>query len=162
RGDDHTPSQEPAPALNGGFMRRKWITVLTGVVVSVLAGCADTPTGTARPDARPATVSRQGAVKFWESGASVYWNQVARNLVVKYSSNAFAANRGFAILSTAQYNAIIAAEDGAVGRVHPSVTAAVAGASATALSYLYPSEASALESLVDEQLSAADWPGDAH
>ena len=119
-------------------MRRKWMAVLTGVLVSVLAGCADAPTEAPRPDARVATVSRQGAVKFWESGASVYWNQIARDLVVKYSTNPFAANRGYTILSTSQYNAIIAAEDAANGSVHPSVTAAVAGASACLL-YTSPS-----------------------
>ena len=143
-------------------MRRKWMAVLTGVLVSVLAGCADAPTEAPRPDARITTVSRQGAVKFWESGASVYWNQIARDLVVKYSTNPFAANRGYTILSTSQYNAIIAAEGAANGSVHPSVTAAVAGASAVALSYLYPAEASTLENRVDGQLSAPDWPGDAN
>ena len=143
-------------------MRPNWIAVLTAVLIFPLAGCVDTLTVVSPSDARMAAVSRQGAVKFWESGASVYWNQVARDLVVKYSTNPFAANRTYAILSTAQYNAIIAAEHGASGPLHPSVTAAVAGASVTALSYLYPAEANALGTIQNEQLSAPDWPGDAH
>lgn len=101
----------------------------------------------------------QSAVRFWESGASVYWNQVARGLVVKYSSSPFFAIRGYALLSHAQFEAIAAAKDGN-GQVHASATAAIARASATVLAYLYPSEATALETLIATQLSSPDWPGD--
>jgi hypothetical protein len=102
----------------------------------------------------------QAAPNFWDSGASVYWNSVARDLVIKYKSSPFAAIRGYALLSHAQYMSAVEAED-MNGQVKPSTTAAVASASVTVLTYLYPAEASALQALKSSELAAQDWPGDA-
>ena len=126
----------------------------------LLGACTDQagPTG-ASPDAELAQAS---ATRFWENSATVSWNEVARGLVIENSSNAFFAMRGFAILGLAQYNALIAAEQGKDGKIHPSPRAAVIGASAVALAYLYPTNAAALETLVDEQLAAPAWPGETH
>ena len=97
----------------------------------------------------------------WPSspGSSVYWNGVARGLVAKYNANAFVAIRGYAILSLAQYNAVVAAEREGPGP-KPSVRAAVSRASAAALAYVFPAEAQALDVLADGFVSAATHPGE--
>jgi len=98
-------------------------------------------------------------VKFWEAGATVAWNRTARDLIAKNRTVPQAAIRVLALLTVAQYNAIIAAEDAAVDPLHPSDAAAVAGASAAVLTYLYPGEAAFLETKVDEQQAEPGWPG---
>jgi PAP2 superfamily protein len=126
---------------------------LTSIGAAVLVACAEPVAVRA-----PAVDARTDAVHFWESGATVAWNQVARGLVVKYTG-AIPAIRVYALLSVAQYNSIIAAEDGKEGALHPSAGGAVAGASAAILTYLYPVEAAALEALVDQQETTPGWPG---
>ena len=100
------------------------------------------------------------AVKFWESNAAVYWNQVAREMVAANRIGAPFAIRGYAAVSLAQYNAAIAAEKSKVGDVHPSVHAAIGAASVGALVYLHPAQAAALEARLDEFLAVPAWPGD--
>jgi PAP2 superfamily protein len=109
----------------------------------------------------PAPVTAD-AVKFWEAGATVAWNEVARNLIVKYSTSPIASLRVLALLNVAQYNAVIGAEEEKDGPLHPSNGGAVAGASAAVLTYLYPAEATFLEGLVDQQEASPGWPGSAH
>jgi len=102
------------------------------------------------------------AVKFWEAGASVGWNAIERNLLVKRKfADPIAAFRQFAYLSLAQYNAVIAAKNGQDGAIHPSELAAVAGASAAVLTYFYPDEQAFLEGLVTAQRDGEVWPGEA-
>jgi membrane-associated phospholipid phosphatase len=134
-----------------------------GVAFVVLGACSDW-SPPVRPDlATPLTPLRnEGAVKPWESNASVHWNGAARSLVAQNRSNPFQAIRGYAIVSVAQYNAAIAAEKAAVdGGSLPSVHAAIASASVVALSYLYPANAAALEADLTQFLANQSWPGDA-
>jgi membrane-associated phospholipid phosphatase len=126
---------------------------LSAVTVALVA-CADTNT----EPSPPVGGLNNRAAQFWESGASVYWNQVARDLVVKSKFNAFQAIRGYAALSVAQYNGIVAAEN-ATG-VPASPRAAAIGASVVVLSYLFPAEATALEDLVEQQLASPVWSGE--
>ena len=99
------------------------------------------------------------AIHFWESNASVYWNSVARDLVVKYRHNAFQAIRGYAALSVAQYNGVVAAEGAATASNRPaSPRAAAIGASAVVLKYLFPAEASAIDELAQQQLATPASP----
>jgi len=123
-----------------------------------LVSCTEPPLSA--PDTR--TLLRASAVKAWEANAAVYWNGVARDFVIANSSPPPVALRGYAIVSVAQYNAAIAAENGKVRNVHPSIRAAIGAASVEALSYLYPAQAAALESLLDEFLAAPAWPGEKH
>ncbi len=132
-----------------------WLSVIPALIT---AGCS--PDATA-PRSAPAAEASRAVPTFWESGASLYWNSVARDLVVKYRSSPFAAVRGYALLSHAQYLSVEAALS-ATGSPRPSTTAAVARASAVTLTYLYPAEASSLEALVTQELAAQDWPGDQH
>jgi hypothetical protein len=121
-----------------------------------LISCSEVPVTAPSDEA----ASHEGAVKFWEANAAVYWNGVARDMVVAHRSPAPFAIRGYAIVSVAQYNAAVTAEKEKAGKVHPSVHAAIAGASVAALSYLYPAQASALEELLAEFLAGPAWPGE--
>ena len=135
--------------------------MLMVVGTALIGGCTES-TWVVDPARRPAVASTQSAVKFWDASATVAWNQVARDLVLKYSTAPIPAIRVYTLVTVAQYNAIIAAEDGADGPTHPSDGGAVAGASAAVLAFLYPGEVAFLEGKVDEQQAAAGWPGSRH
>jgi membrane-associated phospholipid phosphatase len=115
---------------------------------------------------------QEATAKFWDAGASVRWNEIARDLVAKHRTNHPMASRAYALLSVAQYDALVAAwnkkysfkrprPEKAVPTLHPllaappdpaypSAHAAVASASATVLAYLYPDEAASLEAKASE------------
>ncbi len=133
-------------------MRVRQLVSIAAIASAALSACTSDSVG---PPGQPASgdVSPQGAVKFWESGSSVYWNSVARDMVVKYKSSPFAALRGYALVSRAQYNAVAAVGE-VNGGVRPSPTAAVAHASAVVLKYLFPAEQAFLDGLVAAQLSS--------
>jgi membrane-associated phospholipid phosphatase len=63
-------------------------------------------------------------------------------------------------LSIAQYRAVLAAEDGQVRSTHPSVPAAVGGASVAVLSSFFPLDVASFEAQLDGDLAAPGWPGD--
>ena len=88
------------------FSRRagRWAAAFS--VAALVAACQDSITvdGPAPSSARAAQVA--------EAGATVAWNGVARDLVKKYGTSAPATIRLFAILSVAQYNALVDAEQG--------------------------------------------------
>ena len=48
-------------------------------------------------------------VNFWNTGACVRWNEIARSLVIKYSTNPPLASRVYALVSVAQYDALVVA-----------------------------------------------------
>jgi membrane-associated phospholipid phosphatase len=102
------------------------------------------------------------SIAYWNNGSVVRWNEIARGLVVKNNTEPLMASRVYALLSVAQYDALVAAWnnkytfnrsspqelDSIIQPVaqttsdpaYPSDHAAVAGASAAVLSYLYPNE----------------------
>src|SRR5688572_30540103 len=139
-------------------MRVRQLVSIAAIASAALSACTSDSVG---PPGQPASgdVSPQGAVKFWESGSSVYWNSVARDMVVKYKSSPFAALRGYALVSRAQYNAVAAVGE-VNGGVRPSPTAAVAHASAIVLKYLFPAEQAFLDGLVAAHLSSPDSPAE--
>ena len=127
-----------------------------GAVLAVLlAACAD-PTGTGHvtdPDMAAATkASANGRVP-----AAIEWNAVARGLVAKNGSSTFVAFRVYAITSVAQWRALVAAEWASNKGNYVSRRAAIAGASAVALSYLYPADADTLDALVQQQVTSTAW-----
>jgi hypothetical protein len=153
--DDQRPAERRVPPRRPAtsqvvqiLLRRKGV---LAALALTLAACSEAPV-TAPPTAG---APQAGAVKFWEANAAVHWNGVAREMVIANRSPAPFAVRGYAVLSVAQYNAAVAAEKGKVGNEHPSVHAAIAGASVTALSYLYPAQAFALEVLTGRAVE--DW-----
>jgi membrane-associated phospholipid phosphatase len=106
------------------------------------------------------------AIRFWSAGASVRWNEIARDLVARHRTPPPLASRVYALLGVANYDTLIsvwsnkyaydrpqpatlASELTTLGPVpsyptYPSAHAAVAAASSSVLSYLYPAEAEAL------------------
>jgi PAP2 superfamily protein len=129
---------------------------LLAAVVFTLAACADPAAG---PRPRPGGAVAD-AVKYWEDGASVHWNGVGRDLVKKYRSTPFQVFRNFTLMSVAQYNAAISAEQGNDRNDHPSARAAVAAASVAALTFAFPAEAAALQSQLAAYLASPSWPGE--
>lgn len=83
----------------------------------------------------------------------VYWNEVARALVIRRSSSPFHAARTYALVSVAQHNAAVAATSGGSGNRNVRLRAAITRASVAMLTYVYPDEAAVLDSLAGEFLS---------
>ncbi len=104
--------------------------------------------------------------KFWDSKGVVRWNEIARDLVAKHKTDPPMASRIYALLSVAQYDALVTAwnnkyyyqrpaPDRADSKIYsivapeepsyPSEHAAIAAASAEVLKYAYPDEADFLE-----------------
>src|SRR2546426_63707 len=136
------------------------------------------------PDARPVgpqapalTASRAG-VPFTEGLASPEWQNTAASLVAQARFNPQTAAHLYPLLGVAQYLAVQQAEAAAGGTdAEREVTSgagigrggrsrlesdrgAVAGASAVVLTYLFPSQAQALEDMVSAQANAG--PGQPH
>lgn len=126
-------------------MQRPALFLILAAATATAAGCDQTPTASPDNPAVSASVVRPLA--------TLYWNQTARDLVVKNKSSSTFTFRGLALLSVAQYNAIVAA-----GGTPARVAGAAGGASVAALSYLYTTDAGTLEQqLITQQ---ASWGSD--
>ncbi|PYO69129.1 MAG: hypothetical protein DMD71_05050 [Gemmatimonadetes bacterium] len=118
-----------------------------------------------QPDNRPLgplSASRSG-VPFAEGLSSPGWQQTARNLVVLARLGPIPAGHAYPLLGVAQYLAVQRAEaatDVGGRALLETDRGAVAGASVAVLSYLFPSQAQALEDSVAAQANAG--PGDPH
>lgn len=123
-----------------------------------LGACSEAPTSAVADGPQ-----FQGAIKFWEAGSSVSWNKTARDLVVARAvSSPIAQVRIMTYLSVAQYNAVVAAEDGKDGPDHASPAAAAAGASLIVLKSFFPLDAALLDAKLVTQRSAPSWPGESN
>jgi membrane-associated phospholipid phosphatase len=133
-------------------------TLLTLALTSAM-GCTDTATRVVQPADAAAD-----AVKFWEVTASTRWNERATALVTQRppANGQAATSRILTYLSLAQYRAVLTAEKSKDGPSHPSVAAAVGGASVAVLSAFFPLDAAALEAQLDGDLAAPQWPGTRH
>jgi hypothetical protein len=135
--------------------------------LAALAGCTDRASA---PTGFSVAASRSG-LPFAEGRASPVWQTTAASLVAQGSLNPFAAARTYSLVGVAQYLAVQRAEaaDGGTdvadvasgegigvgGRNRLELDrAAVAGASATVLTYLFPSQAQALADMVAAQANA--------
>ena len=146
------------------------------------------------------TPEQNTAVNYWAVGGVVRWNQIARQLVAKYNkppgydyvtgqntpadaANPYAgapyAARVYALLSVAQYDALVVAwrakyqynrpsleKQGVIARVpvldvpsYPSEDAAVAEASCQLLAYLFPKEVEWLKAKATEHKQSRLWAG---
>jgi membrane-associated phospholipid phosphatase len=141
--------------------------------VALLAACTDrapSPTGFGL------SASRSG-LPFTEGLASPAWQETAAGLVAQAGFNAQTATRAYPLLGVAQYLAVQRAEatDGGTDVAHVASgegigvggrnrleldRGAVAGASAVVLTYLFASQAQALEDMVTVQANAG--PGGLH
>ena len=125
---------------------------IKGLASACAAAGAITVTGCTNPPAAPddasaglddASIGAQATTL--RPTESATWNGVARTLSQQYAPAQHVGLRGLAYLSLAQYNAVIAGER---DPARPSVRGAVAGASIAVLSWIYPAEATLLESLI--------------
>ena len=130
---------------------------------------------------------QEATVKFWNAGACVRWNEIARDLVAKYRTSHPMASRVYALVSVAQYDALIATWNNKYtfhrprpGKTIPTLTpmlaappdpaypsahAAVAAASASVLGYLYPDEVASLAARATEDetsrlVAGVSYPSD--
>ncbi len=127
--------------------------VAAALLITGLVACQDP----IAPDAlQPSTDASSNAAN---ADATLAWNQVARELVAKNLTSAPASIRTFALLSVAQYNAIVSAEH---GPTRASDRGAIAGVSAAVLAYVYPQETAYLESLATAQRTATPTPDRKH
>src|SRR5215207_8712784 len=135
--------------------KRTHSTTCTILVAVAAWGCADRPTEVSRVAA-----VQLDAVKFWEVNASTRWNERATVLLTQRPpANAqAAASRILTYLSLAQYRAVLAAEAGKVKSMHPSVSAAVGGASAAVLSAFFPLDVATIEGQLNADLAAPGRP----
>ena len=122
-------------------------------LIATLAACGD-PVGSG--DARPRTAAPAFDATSSTAEITLGWNEAARHLVATTGTGAPASIRTFALLSVAQYNAIVAA-----GKASPraSEDGAIAGASAAVLAYVYPQHASSLEERVATERSSSPTRG---
>lgn len=133
-------------------MSRRFVTAAVAALLA--AGCQDS-TSLSEQYVTPSP----NTVPAGEATATLTWNKIARDLVVKHGTGAIPAIRVFALVSVAQNDAIVAADQADTNPLHPSEAGAVAGASAAVLTYLFPTEATFLEATVAEQESAPVAPG---
>ena len=124
----------------------------------LLTACSDQSTSpSANPNTVAASAARGGAPKFWETGATVAWNELADRLIARRLPNALRVD---VYLALAQMRAAQAAEAG--NQPHPPVSAAIGGASVAVLSAFFPLDIAELEAALDAQEAADPWPGDKH
>jgi PAP2 superfamily len=134
--------------------------LLLGPAVLVAAACGiDRPHPTDASVAANASVAFS-AVKFWEVGATVSWNQLATDLATAAPAPGINAIRLYTYLSLAQFRAAEAAQ--AAPGSHPPIAAAIGGASVAVLSSFFPGSVAQLEAALDAQESSDPWPGAKH
>ena len=129
---------------------RRGLLAVTAVVAPILS---------CEPDASPARLtaplvaSRSAATT--EDLVSPGWQAIEANLVAQANLAAVVSTRAYSLLGVAQYLAVQRTEGRRDGRSRDGSDAgAVAGASATVLSYLFPSQSQALQDTVKAQRGA--------
>ena len=135
---------------------------------AAMLACSDQPTA---PPAASIASAAAGAApsndRFDVNSATstLEWEATARQLVVAHPTvNPLIAGRIYALLGVAQYGAVVSSDESdpvSGGRaLYEARRGAVAGASATILSYLFPDAATALESRLSSD--GAMGPGGTH
>jgi hypothetical protein len=139
-------------------------TIMLGAAALIAAGCGDRPHPT---DATLASTrlaangsAAFSAVKFWDVGATVSWNQLATDLATAAPAPGINAIRLYTYLSLAQLRAAEAAQ--ATPGPHPPISAAIGGASFAVLSSFFPGSVAQLQAALDAQEAADPWPGEKH
>ena len=130
--------------------------VLTLTLALLVTACTD------QAPSPPGVSAARSGVPFASGLASPVWQERAAALVGQAGFNAQTATRVYPLVGVAQYQAVQraeAAEAGGRSQLERD-RGAVAGASVVVLTYLFPSQAQALEDMVDTQENAA--PGGLH
>ncbi|MCU7494800.1 MAG: phosphatase PAP2 family protein [Ignavibacteria bacterium] len=105
-------------------------------------------------------------IKYWDGLAIIRWNEIARHLVIKNSTNPPLASRAYALLSVSQYDALIAAwynkniylrespSGSSSEPCYPCEQAVIASVSRRVLSYLFPKDADSINYWAGQELSS--------
>ncbi len=126
---------------------------IPGVVAALLAAltlaaCTDDgATATSPSDAAHAGAgaARRAEPSVERTTETARWTRLTHTILGRRPLGPLFGGRTLTLVAVAQYNAVIAAEDAKVRRVHPSEAGAVAGASATVLTALFPAEGAVIE-----------------
>jgi hypothetical protein len=127
---------------------------IVALAAAVLASCDHQPTAPGERHGTPP--ANQSAVKFWDAGAAVAWNELATTLAARRPVNILGL---YAYLSLAQFRAAEAAE---AIQPHPPISAAIASASAVVLASYFPPDVAEIEAALDAQQASPPWPGAKH
>jgi membrane-associated phospholipid phosphatase len=156
-----------------------WKTILLSVdAVTVPEPPADTATELAEVrDLQSKLTPRQfSSVYYWNVSAVLRWNEIARDLATYSRTPPPKAARVYALLSVAQYDALVAVwrykyqfnrpppalqpmVPASPEPAYPSEHAAVAAASAAVLGYLYPDAKERLTAMAEEHAHSRLWAG---
>jgi membrane-associated phospholipid phosphatase len=131
------------------FMR---VAAFSAVLALSLTACDDSNSGL---DPIP------DAVQSSRADLTLDWNAVARSFVATKQTNVPASIRLFALLSVAQYDAIVTTATERQATTRASERGAIAGASATILSYIYSGDQMQFEAMLAEQRAEAAQPAEA-
>jgi hypothetical protein len=128
------------------------------VIALAFASACDQPQPTAPAStAGDISATTGGAPKFWETGATVAWNDLADRLLARRPTSALRVD---VYLALAQLRAAEAAQ--ASTRPHPPISAAIGGASVAVLTAFFPQDIGELEATLDAQEAADPSPRDKH
>ena len=119
---------------------------LTVGLLTLVAACSDSTAPTTRPA--------------FEPSASVRWNAIARDLIIKYKTDPPLASRTYALLSVAQDRAVRSALERTATTPKPLDHAAAVAASVTILTAAFPAEATVLDSTARGDLADPLWSAD--
>jgi hypothetical protein len=119
---------------------------LVMIMAAAVNGC---DTGVYMPADTPPEALRMEAAIHRETAAA-RWVALTRTIIARREFGPLGTARTYALVSVAQYNAVIAATDGKDRGLHPSEAGAASAAAATVLRALYPMEAAT----IDAQLAA--------
>ncbi len=129
-------------------------TRLSAFALALTAACGGlTSPITGNPDTQAPPTS-PGSHIVREVGATLLWNRITRDLVVKHATGAAPAVRIYTLVAAAQDQAMRALPPGVNGTAQNEDMRAIIQASAVVLTYLYPAEAANLEAEVASQMAA--------
>lgn len=133
-------------------------------IAAVVASCTDQPTAPSSVAVATAAANA-GPFDLNSAAATLEWQATGRGLVAAHAVSPLVAGRAYALLGVSQYGAAVAADDGYDGKgggraLYEARRGAIAGASASILSYLFPDAAAALASQVASD--GNEGPGDTH
>ena len=134
--------------------------LLLGTAVLVAAACSIDRAHPTDASVAANTSVAFSAVKFWDAGATVSWNQFATDLAQAAPAPGINTIRLYTYLSLAQFRAAEAAQ--AAPGAHPPIAAAIGGASVAVLSSFFPGSVTQLEAALDAQEASDPWPGAKH
>jgi len=172
-------ARRPAPEPTGG----RWATILLGAADSIPVPAPDASVLAAELRELMQYQTARGTAQLalaaaWDGRGVVRWNEQARSLVKRFRTSPPAAARDYAMLSVAQYDALVACwlakyrinrpapfspslhpTRPASEPSYPSEHAVLAAVSSRVLSYCYPAAADELAALAAEQIESRLWAG---